>query len=141
MIEGVVLTFTDISERIVIEKATQEARELAESIVDTVREPLLVLDDRLTVVSASRSFYQFFQVKPEETVGCQIYALGNRQWDIPALRELLQKLLISEQAFEGYLVEHDFPVIGQQKMVLNARRIDRRTGEVRLVLLAMEKVM
>ena len=70
-----------------------EAREFAESIINTVREPLISLDQDLRVVTASRSFYEFFKVKPEETVGQLIYDLGNKQWDIPKLRELLETIL------------------------------------------------
>ena len=90
IIEGVVLTFTDISKRIEAETAVQLARELAESIVDTIRAPLLVLDGDLRVVSANRAFYQYFQVMVADTVGRKIYDLGNSQWNIPALRELLE---------------------------------------------------
>jgi PAS domain-containing protein len=87
---------------------------LAEGIVDTVREPLIVLDGTFKVVSASRSFYRDFQVKPEDTVGRSLYELGNRQWDIPALRELLETILPRDRAFEGYVVDHDFPAIGHR---------------------------
>lgn len=138
VIEGVVLTFADISQRVAAETAGQAARELAEGIVDTVREPLLVLDDALRVVSASRSFYRKFQIAPAATVGRSIYDLGNRQWDIPALRELLENILPLDQSFEDYVVEHDFPAIGRRRMLLNARRIVTAAGGTRLILLAME---
>ena len=93
IIEGVVLTFTDISKRIEAETAVQLARELAERVVDTIDAPLLVLDGDLQVVSANRAFYQYFQVTVAETVGRKIYDLGNSQWNIPALRELLEIIL------------------------------------------------
>jgi two-component system CheB/CheR fusion protein len=137
MIDGVVLTFTDITERIQA-IAAQEARELAESIVDTVHEPLMVLDASLKVVSASRSFYRDFQVTPETTLGRSIYELGDRQWDIPALRKLLENILPQNQSFESYAVEQDFPVIGHRKLRLNASRIVSKTGESQLILLTME---
>ncbi len=140
VIEGVVLTFTDISERIQAEAAERSARHLAEAIVDTVREPLVVLDGALQVVSASRSFYREFQVAAEETVGRSLYELGNRQWDIPALRELLETIRLRDQSFESYQVEHNFPVIGSRKMLLNARRIVAENGDTQLILLAMEQV-
>jgi two-component system CheB/CheR fusion protein len=140
VIEGVVLTFTDISTRIAAEAAVQTAREQAEAIIDTVHEPLLALDGALRVVSASRSFYQTFQVTPGETVGQLVYELGNRQWDIPALRELLETILPRDQSFEGYEVEHDFPAIGRRKLRLNARRIDSKQGATPMILLAMEAV-
>ncbi len=139
MIDGVVLTFTDITER-TRAIAMQEARLLAESIVDTVREPLLILTDSLKVVTASRSFYQYFQVPPEQTVGRMIYELGNGQWNIPALRNLLESILPHNQAFNDYKVEHDFPNIGHRIMLLNARGIIGQTGEPQLILLAMNNV-
>jgi len=139
MIDGVVLTFTNITER-TRALAIQEAKLLAEGIVNTVREPLIVLDDALKVVTASRSFYQSFQVSTEETVGRPIYELGDGQWDIPDLRNLLEAVLPHNQAFENYQVEHDFPTIGYRKILLNARSIIGQTGEPRLILLAMEDV-
>ena len=152
VIEGVVLTFTPVTEfklaseavqRAAAELAatqmatTQLARELAEGIVDTVVEPLLVLDGGLQVVSASRSFYQHFQVAAEQTVGRKIYELGNGQWDIPALRELLENILPQNQVMDGYVVEHNFPGLGPRRMVLNARRIVTALGNTELILLAM----
>jgi two-component system CheB/CheR fusion protein len=138
VIEGVVMTFTDITARVMAEAAVQEARKLAESIVDTVREPLVVLDGKMRITSASRAFYQYFQVAPDETVGRVIFELGNRQWDIPGLRELLETVLARDEAFDGYVVEHDFPRIGRRRLILNARRIVGKSGETRLILLAME---
>lgn len=137
MIDGVVLTFTDITARFK-DLATQSALSLAEGIVDTVREPLIVLDGELKVISASQSFYQQFQVKPEVTVGRQIYELGNGQWNIPALRTLLEDILPSDNVFEDYVVEHDFPVLGRRKILLNARRIISKINEPSLILLSME---
>jgi two-component system CheB/CheR fusion protein len=138
VIAGVVLTFVALTEMKQAQEALQVARELAEGIVNTVREPLVVLDGALRVVSASRSFYQRFLVAPEETVGRPLYDLGNRQWDIPALRELLETVLPRDQSFDGYAVEHDFPFIGRRKMLLSARRIVGKTGDAQLILLAME---
>ena len=141
MIQGVVLTFTDISRRVADEATVQLARKLAEGIVDTVREPLVVLDASLQVVSASRAFYNVFKVKPENTIGRMIYELGNRQWDIPSLRTLLEQILPHDQSFDDFVVEHDFPVIGHHKMLLNARRIADNGGGTQMILLAMEKVL
>jgi two-component system CheB/CheR fusion protein len=140
VIEGVVLTFTDISKRVAAEAAVEFARDLAEGIVDTVRESLLVLDAELKVVSASQSFYRDFQVLAEDTLGRTIFELGNRQWNIPALRELLETILPSNQSFDGYLVEHTFPVIGRQKMLLNARTIIDKHGSTALILLAIQQI-
>lgn len=134
------IAFTDITEKIQARTATQEARKFAESIVDTVREPLIVLDSTLRVVSVSRSFYEKFLVTPEETVGRPIYDLGNKQWDIPKLKELLETILPNNQVIEGFGVEHAFPVIGKCKMLLNARRIIGRNGETQSILLAIEDV-
>lgn len=140
VIEGVVLTFTDISQRVKAENAVKHALELSESIIDTIREPLLVLDANLQIVSVNRAFCQYFKVTSKDTSGRKIYDLGNRQWNIPALRELLETILPRDQTFEGYLVEHNFPNIGQRKIMLNARRIDGKVGEPSLILLAMEEV-
>ena len=140
VIDGVVLTFTNITKRIQAEADIEEAQKLAESIVNTVREPLIVLDGALKIVSVSRSFYQNFHVTPEDTLGRQLYELGNHQWDIPKLRELLETILPRDQVFEGFEVEHDFPAIGKRKMLLNARRITGKTGETQLILLAIEDV-
>jgi two-component system CheB/CheR fusion protein len=141
IIEGVVLTFTDISashEAAEIRlAAARVARDLAEGIVDTVAEPLLVLDGDLQVVSASASFYRHFQVVASDTVGRKIYDLGNGQWAIPALQKLLENILPQEQALAGYVVEHVFPGLGRRRMVLNARRIVTAAGSTELILLAI----
>lgn len=140
VIEGIVLTFTDISKRVEAENAVRLARDLAESVVDTIDEPLLVMDDEFKVISANRSFYQFFQVALSDTVGRKIYDLGNNQWNIPALRELLEIILPRDQAVKDFLVEHDFPVIGHQKIQLNARRIVGKSSELSLILLMTKDV-
>ena len=140
VIEGIVLTFTDISKRVEAENAVRLARDLAESVVDTIDEPLLVMDGEFKVISANRSFYQFFQVAVADTVGRKIYELGNSQWNIPALRELLEIILPRDQAVKGFLVEHDFPVIGHQKIQLNARRIVGKSSELSLILLTTKDV-
>jgi two-component system CheB/CheR fusion protein len=140
VIEGVVITFTDISKRIEAETAVQLARELAENIVDTVREPLLVLDGNLQVVSANRAFYKYFQVTVADTVGRKIYDLGNSQWNIPSLRELLEIILPRDRVVEGYVVEHDFPTIGHHKIMLSARRIFGKSREPSLILLATKDI-
>ncbi|MEY3289359.1 MAG: hypothetical protein RLZZ419_1601 [Pseudomonadota bacterium] len=136
-IDGVVMTFTDITERIQA-IAMQEALELAQSIVDTVQEPLIVLDTALTVISASLSFYRGFQVTPEAIVGRSIYELGNGQWNIPALRELMENILPNNQSLKDYLVEQDFPGIGHHKMLLNACRVISKIGAPQLILLTIK---
>jgi PAS domain S-box-containing protein len=124
----------------VIKKSADEASEFAESVINTVREPLISLDQDLRVVSVSRSFYEFFKVKPEETLGQLIYDLGNKQWNIPKLRELLETILPQKTTFDNYEVEHDFSTIGRRIMLLNARQIERVLGKERIILLAIEDI-
>ena len=138
VIDGVVMNFTDVTVRAVATAAVEEARRVTQNIVDAVREPLVVLDARMTVVSASRAFYALFQVTAEETVGRSLRELGNRQWDIPALREGLTAVLGEGRAFDDFAVERDFPRIGHRRLVLNARRILRNDPEEQLILLAIE---
>jgi two-component system, cell cycle sensor histidine kinase PleC len=120
--------------------AEDEARDYSESIINTVREPLIVLDQDLRVVTASRSFYGVFKAKPEETVGQLIYDLGNKQWNIPKLRDLLENVLPRKASFDNYEVEHDFATIGRRIMLLNARQIQRMSGKERIILLAIEDI-
>jgi len=120
--------------------SADEAREYAESIINTVREPLIALDQDLRVVKVSRSFYDVFKVKPEETMGQLIYDLGNKQWDIPKLRDLLEDILPKKVSFDNYEVEHDFAIIGRRIMLLNARQIQRASGKERIILLAIEDI-
>ena len=114
--------------------------EYAESIINTVREPLIALDQDLRVVSASRSFYEVFKVTPKETVGQLIYDLGNKQWNIPKLRELLEHILPEKATFDNYEVEHQFSTIGCRIMLLNARQIKRVWGKEGIILLAIEDI-
>ena len=150
----ILLAIEDITERKEIEHGLEkarkelevaklsedESREYAESIINTIREPLIALDQDLRVVSVSRSFYDFFKVKPGETVGQLIYDLGNKQWDIPKLRELLETILPLQATFENYEVEHDFATIGRRTMLLNARQIQRVLGKEQIILLAIEDI-
>jgi PAS domain S-box-containing protein len=111
-----------------------------ENIINTVREPLITLDQDLRVVTVNRSFYNFFKVKPENTIGQLIYELGNKQWDIPALRELLETILLQNTCFDDYEVEHYFTSIGRRTMLLNARQIERAEDRELIVLLAIEDI-
>ncbi|MDT8335890.1 MAG: PAS domain-containing protein, partial [Desulfurivibrionaceae bacterium] len=131
---------TTRKELAVIKKAADDAHEYAENLINTVREPLISLDQDLRVVTVSRSFYDFFKVKPEDTVGQLIYDLGNKQWDIPKLRELLETILPQKTSFDNYEVEHDFATIGRRTMLLNARQIERVWGKKRIILLAIEDI-
>src|SRR5947208_14678770 len=111
----------------------------AQDIVDTVREPLLMLDTALRVRSANRAFYQTFHVSSDETEDRLIYELGNGQWDIPALRRLLEDIVPTSSVFNDFELEHTFPVIGRRVMLLNARKLQAgHHGE--LLVLAMEDV-
>ena len=139
-IEGVVLTFSDITALKAVEAEARAARDYAQSIVDTVREPLLVLNDRFEVVSASKAFYKKFGVTPEATQGKLLYELGDNQWDIPRLRDLLETVLPKDTSFENVEIEHDFPGIGHRTMLLNARRISGPEGTTQLILLAIEDI-
>src|SRR5437763_7820126 len=105
------------------EPLVEDIQNYAMNIVDTVREPLLILDATLRVQSANRAFYQTFHVSAEETENRLIYELGNGQWDIPALRTLLADIIPQSPAFNDYELEHDFPSIGRRVMLLNARQL------------------
>jgi PAS domain S-box-containing protein len=137
---GVVLVFRDITDRRRAERLAQDARLYAENIVETVREPLLMLDAGLRVRTANRSFYRAFGVTPGETEGRLVYELGNGQWDIPRLRTLLEEVLPGNTSFEDFEMDHDFPGLGRRVMVLNARRIYREGNHTELILLAVEDV-
>src|SRR5689334_5372060 len=117
----------------------EDIQNYAQNIVDTVREPLLILDTTLRVRSANRAFYQTFHVSPGETEGRLIYDLGNGQWDIPDLRTLLEDIVPKSSVFDDFELEHTFPAIGRRVMLLNARKLQAgRHGE--LLVLAMEDV-
>jgi two-component sensor histidine kinase len=118
----------------------QDAWKLAHAIVDTVREPLVVLDQDLRVVAASQSFYLTFKVTADHTLGKLLYDLGDGQWDIPKLRVLLGKILPEQGAMENYEVEHDFPSIGRRTMLLNARKVFHEAGSHSTILLGIEDV-
>jgi two-component sensor histidine kinase len=118
----------------------EDACALAQSIVDTVREPVVVLNEGLRVIAASRSFYAAFKVSPEETQGRLLYALGDGQWDIPQLRVLLEKIIPEHGVMEGYEVEHEFPGLGQRTMYLNARRTFYKEGAGTTILLGIEDI-
>jgi len=111
-----------------------------EDIVETVREPLIVLDSDLRVFLANRSFYKAFKVTPDETIGNLIYDLGNRQWDIPKLRTLLKDIFPKNNKFEDYEVEHVFSGVGHKIMLLNARRITHKEKNSQMILLAIEDI-
>jgi len=135
-INGVVAIFVDITDSKKAQQIIEEARAYAENIVETMREPLIVLDTDLKVISANRSFYQTFKVDHKETEGQLIYDLGNRQWDIPALRKLLEEILPRNNTFDNYEIEHDFETIGPKTMLLNARRL----ATMQMVLITIDDI-
>lgn len=110
------------------------------TVVDTVREPFLVLDGELKILSVNKTFYSVFRVSSEETVGKQVYDLGNGQWNIPKLRILLEDILPKNTYFEDFKVEHDFPEIGHKIMILNGRRVYTMGEKKPIILLAMEDI-
>ncbi len=111
-----------------------------ENIVNTIREPLLLLDSDLTIIFANRSFIEAFRVSQEQTLGCFIYDLGNGQWDIPQLKQLLEDVLQKNRSFRDFEIEHDFPVIGHQTMLLNACRFIEDDSGSQKTLLVIENI-
>ncbi|MEI6608946.1 MAG: PAS domain-containing protein [Deltaproteobacteria bacterium] len=122
------------------ELLTQEAIRYAESIVETIRHSLLILDSDLKIISANRNFYTAFKVSPGETIGKFIYELGNKQWDIPKLRDLLETILPKKEAFNDFEVDHVFQYIGHKVMLLNARQVYRQDINSKTILLAIEDI-
>ena len=119
---------------------TAPIEQISEDIVETIHESLLVLDSDLKVILANQRFIDSFKVTREETLGSFIYDLGNRQWDIPKLRELLKTILPEKTSFDNYEVEHNFATIGRRIMLLNARQIEQEVGKERIILLAIEDI-
>jgi PAS domain S-box-containing protein len=122
------------------EKRLRNSLEYSDAIIATVREPMVVLDKELRIITANRSFYRTFQVNPEETEKHLIYDLGNRQWDIPALKDLLEHILPNKSSFEDFEVEHDFESVGKKTMLLNARKVYRDKNTIEMILLAIEDI-
>lgn len=123
----------------------EESWTYIKTVVDVLREPVLILDKNFKVLAANEAFYRLFQVEQKETEGKVIYKLGNGQWDIPALRKLLEDILPKNTFFKGFEVEHEFPSIGHRTIILNARHIhsrDKTTSELfpPIIMIAMEDV-
>lgn len=114
-----------------------EAYEYAEAITDTVHDAMIVLDKNLRIKSANKSFYKKFKVKAEETEGIFLFDLGNKQWNIPALRDFLQEIITKKNRFLGYEVAHNFPNIGEKRMLLNASRVIQKKHGEELILLSI----
>jgi two-component system CheB/CheR fusion protein len=119
---------------------TKSEREKAlayiDALLEVAREPFLILDKNLQIARASESFYQTFRVTKEETEKRFVYDLGNRQWNIPKLKELLEGILPERKVFKDFEVVHEFPVIGRRAMLLNARQVD----SIQLIILAFEDI-
>ena len=139
-IVGAVLVFRDITELCRQERAVQVALKYADNIIATLREPFVVLDKSLRVMSANQTFYASFRVEREETEGRFIFDLGNGQWNIPRLRTLLDEVLSKHHPVEDFDMEHEFPAIGRKIMLLNARRFESVEGHSDLILLAIEDI-
>ena len=131
-IEGAIATLVDIDD-------LKRARDLAEAVVATVREPLIVLDAGLRVRTANQAFYGLFQMESKDVVGHQIYEIGGLRWDIPKLRELLENILPKQTVMRDFELEQTYPGIGLRSMLLHAREIRQSEGE-RMILLAVNDV-
>ncbi|MBC7927242.1 MAG: PAS domain-containing protein [Bryobacteraceae bacterium] len=137
-IEGAVLTFSNIDNLKRSLQSAEESRDYADAIVDTVREPLIVLNPELQVERANNAFYRMFGLTRETTEGRLLYELEDTEWNIPQLRHALEEILPRNSFFQDFMVEHHFPRIGIRSLSLNARRIFQRGQKVRRILLAME---
>ena len=135
-IEGAVISLQDVD---ALKRTLDQTREYADTIVESAREPFLVLDTKLLVTAANPAFYRAFGVSPEETEGRLIYALGNGQWNIPRLRELLEEIVPRNSRVDDFEMSHDFPHLGPRDMLLNARRVELQPGHP-FILLAIEDV-
>lgn len=110
------------------------------TVIDTAHEPFIVLDSELRILSANRTFYRFFRVKRKNVEHKLIYNIGDGEWDIPALRSLLEKILPKNTFFIDYEVSHDFPEIGRKTLLLNARRVYSASSTLPIIVLAMEDI-
>ena len=139
-IAGVVVTFVDITERKQANDRVAAARLYAEAIVETIRDPLIVLDANFRVQTANRSFYESFQMTPEQTEGRRLFDLQNRDWDTPGLRELLEGVLTTRSHLADHVLQHDFGGIGRRVLKLNVRAIRGAAGRADLILLAIDDI-
>jgi two-component system CheB/CheR fusion protein len=143
LIDGVVISFVDIDllkERTAQMIAAEQARNMAEAVVETLRDPLLVLDPDLRVVTANSAFMQMFRLGSDEVKGRILYEIGDGSFDIAELRKQLGEIVPQQRSFDGFEVEHDFARVGHKKLVLNARRLMHEESQVELLLLGMEEV-
>jgi two-component system CheB/CheR fusion protein len=145
MIDGVVITFTNITHNKIIEEKLsklnnelQDELTFSENILDTVREPLITLSSNLKIISANRSFYNKFLLKPTDVVNKFFYDIEDKQWNLPKLRKLLDQVITQDLVFEGYEIEHTFPRLGHKKLLINARKIIRQKTGRDMILLALD---
>ncbi len=139
VIDGLVITFVNINRSKEAEQAAQRSRSYAESVVATIREPILVLDAGLRVVSANPAFYRAFSLSPQGVERRVIYSLNHGEWDIPGLSRLLEDILPKNTAFEDFEVEHEFAGLGRKVLRMNARRLEQESGRPGMILLAIEE--
>jgi len=129
-----------------VERLWQESWTYIRTVIDVIREPVLILNKDLRVMTANESFYRMFQVEPKDTEDKIVYELGNGQWNIPSLRKLLEDILPKNTFFKGFEVTHEFPFIGRKVMILNARQIHPKKEDTvskifpPIILLAIEDV-
>lgn len=137
---GFTKVMRDLTEAKKTAQSLTDAKEYAESIVETAREPLIVLYSDLTINTANRAFYNTFKITQAETLNKKIYDLENGQWNIPRLRELLEEILLQNESFNNYEVTHEFPQIGIKTILLNVRKLYRPGNHTNMILLAMEDI-
>ena len=140
IIDGLVMTFLDITKMKNAEQVVEAVRGMATSIVETVREPLLVLDEQLRVVSTNQAFYRTFQLTPREVELQLLYHLCNGAWNIPKLRRMLEEILPKQSSFQDFIVGKTFPRIGRKVLALNGRRLEEAAEQPGRILLAMEEM-
>ncbi len=129
VIEGVVLTFMDVTEYEAQAAEARDARNLFEKIAEVMREPILVMDEDFVIRTANPAFYRMFQTSPAEIEGKKVFALGDGRWDAPELHRFLEEVIPENRVFTDYFFEHDFPRLGRRKMAMSGRKIE--AGEVR----------
>ncbi|MGK9369728.1 PAS domain S-box protein [Melioribacter sp. Ez-97] len=137
---GVILVFRDQSKEREAQRKIEEASKLSEGIVETIREPLVILDKNFRIIRANKAFYSTFNASPENVEGKNLFDIENKAWNIPELKRLLKKILPQNTSFNDFVVEHNFPGIGKKTMLLNARRIYRDGNKTDKILLAIEDI-
>jgi len=122
------------------ELTIEDALKYTQSVINTMQDPVIIMNDDLTVALVSLSFCRTFKVKSKDTSGQFVYDLGSRQWDIPKLRELLEEILPKTTSFDDFEIEHDFPDIGRRTMLLNANRIYLKSNRTKLIIMTIKDI-